>query len=71
MRINCKSLFRFIEQNVLRLYGLVSGMPEWRCKDTAENCKFSHEPLTDVTRTILLKVYQKSLISSILWESFI
>jgi len=26
-----------------------------RCLDTAESCKFSHEPLTDVTRPILLK----------------
>ncbi len=26
-----------------------------RCMDTAESCKFSHEPLTDVTRPILLK----------------
>ena len=32
------------------------GMPEWQCPDTAESCKFSHEPLTDVTRPILLKV---------------
>jgi len=27
-----------------------------RCMDTAETCKFSHEPLSDVTRKILLKV---------------
>merc|ERR1712038_2045010 len=26
-----------------------------RCLDTAESCKFSHEPLSDVTRNILLK----------------
>ena len=32
-RINWKSLLRYIEQNVLRLYGLVSGMPEWRSSD--------------------------------------
>ena len=39
-----------------------TGMPEWRCKDTAESCKFSHEPLTDVTRTILLKVRIKQIV---------
>ena len=27
-----------------------------RCLDTAETCKFSHEPLNDVIRNILLKV---------------
>jgi len=32
-----------------------------RCLDTDETCKFSHEPLSDITRVILLKVNQSSL----------
>ena len=35
----------------------------YRCMDDAESCKFSHGDLSDVTRTILLKV----LIFSIVW----
>ena len=31
-----------------------------RCMDTAESCKFSHEPLNDNTRGILLKVMKHS-----------
>ena len=27
-----------------------------QCPDTAETCKFSHEPLNDTTRTLMLKV---------------
>ena len=33
-----------------------------QCPDTRESCKFSHEPLNDMTRTLLLKVRGLSLI---------